>query len=246
VPSGARKVVSALKNGDILLLVGQLSRNDLDFARFFYAGRVIYIAPGEEFAFSKALWGDGGFPLIFFMQGALIDYYTWRDFTNDFQMAQNYYVAGQTMRVSSERLSASQYESTEGFAHRLGISAAQLRITHHPLTEQLAFEEGDRSLKTHLAVERSSQLIKEFKASLSDFRCSLCGFDFENIYGEMGRAFVEAHHSVPLAQLGRQTSTFGDLIAVCSNCHRMLHRNWPAHTVEAVKAALSLSRSKGK
>jgi predicted HNH restriction endonuclease len=47
---------------------------------------------------------------------------------------------------------------------------------------------------------RYSQLIKKFKASLSDFRCSLCGFDSEEIFWEMGRAFVEAHHGVPLAQ----------------------------------------------
>lgn len=37
------------------------------------------------------------------------------------------------------------------------------------------------------------------KRTLSDLHCSVCGFDFEQVYGEIGRDFIEAHHTKPVA-----------------------------------------------
>jgi predicted HNH restriction endonuclease len=45
------------------------------------------------------------------------------------------------------------------------------------------------------------------------------------MYGKLGRTFAEAHHRVPLSQLkGKVLTELKDLVTVCSNCHRMLHR----------------------
>lgn len=52
-----------------------------------------------------------------------------------------------------------------------------------------------------------------------------CGFDFEMVYGELGRGYAEVHHIVALRELDPGTiTTLDDLIVVCSNCHRMIHR----------------------
>ncbi|MCE5247833.1 HNH endonuclease [bacterium] len=57
-------------------------------------------------------------------------------------------------------------------------------------------------------------------------RCSICGFSFESVYGKLGRGFIECHHVVPLAQsAGSRKTSLEDLVLVCSNCHRMLHRD---------------------
>lgn len=57
-------------------------------------------------------------------------------------------------------------------------------------------------------------------------KCNICGFDFEVTYGELGKAFIEVHHIKPLATLDSEVTIDPntDLICVCSNCHRMLHR----------------------
>jgi len=48
---------------------------------------------------------------------------------------------------------------------------------------------------------------------------------FEEVYGEIGKDFAEAHHIAPLAKLdGPKSVTVDDLITVCANCHRMLHK----------------------
>lgn len=57
--------------------------------------------------------------------------------------------------------------------------------------------------------------------------CEACGLNFEDMYGERGKDFIEVHHNKPLSQLGGEVeiNPAKDLNCVCSNCHRMIHRN---------------------
>lgn len=99
--------------------------------------------------------------------------------------------------------------------------------------------EGRQLLKRHVTKERSRRLIKAFKAQLIDFSCTVCGFSFEHTYGNLGVGFVEAHHTVPIGALTVQTKiSVSDLVPVCSNCHRMLHRSNPPLTVSDLKMKL--------
>ena len=63
-------------------------------------------------------------------------------------------------------------------------------------------------------------------AKLRDgYRCRVCEFSFPEMYGRLGEGFAEAHHTVPLSVLTPNTPIRqDDLITVCANCHRMLHR----------------------
>lgn len=87
-------------------------------------------------------------------------------------------------------------------------------------------DEGAASLKTHLRRERSRKLVNQFKRNLKSFTCCICTFDFSQRYGQVGQGFIEAHHVVPVAKLKPGSKTrIDDLVPVCSNCHRMLHRS---------------------
>jgi 5-methylcytosine-specific restriction protein A len=57
-------------------------------------------------------------------------------------------------------------------------------------------------------------------------KCSVCGFDFEKVYGKRGIGFIEVHHVTPLSELSSEiiVNPATDLMPVCSNCHRMIHR----------------------
>ncbi|MEK5063707.1 HNH endonuclease [Cytobacillus sp. FSL R5-0596] len=62
---------------------------------------------------------------------------------------------------------------------------------------------------------------------LHGFCCKVCDFNFEKAYGERGKEFIEVHHIKPLHTLGGKQEFFDprtDLIPVCSNCHRIIHR----------------------
>jgi predicted HNH restriction endonuclease len=109
-----------------------------------------------------------------------------------------------------------------------------------PVEELIETEEGRRILRLHLVSERSFALVRNFKRTLSDLHCSVCGFDFEEVYGEIGRDFIEAHHTKPVANLEEnERVTVKDLLPVCSNCHRMLHRRVPLLTSDELKAHLA-------
>lgn len=58
------------------------------------------------------------------------------------------------------------------------------------------------------------------------YTCKSCGFDFEKVYGELGKEFIEVHHIKPLYTLEKEVeiNPETDLIPLCSNCHRMIHR----------------------
>lgn len=79
-------------------------------------------------------------------------------------------------------------------------------------------------------------------------KCSVCGMDFEKMYGEIGRGFIHVHHIVPISSIGEeyQIDPIKDLIPVCPNCHAMLHHgdNGRVLTIEELKWAIDSKRIK--
>lgn len=58
------------------------------------------------------------------------------------------------------------------------------------------------------------------------YKCQVCGMDFEDSYGKIGRAFIEVHHLKPIASTDEEHVLDPEegLIPLCSNCHSMIHR----------------------
>lgn len=56
--------------------------------------------------------------------------------------------------------------------------------------------------------------------------CFACGFNFEKVYGELGKDFIEVHHIIPLSTINEpvEVNPETDLVPLCANCHRMAHR----------------------
>ena len=62
----------------------------------------------------------------------------------------------------------------------------------------------------------------------SGYKCYICGFDFEKTYGEIGKGFLEVHHTKPLATYDDEHPIpQSELCALCSNCHSIVHRRRP-------------------
>ena len=79
-----------------------------------------------------------------------------------------------------------------------------------------------------------------------DLRCACCGFDFYSTYGDVGKGFIEAHHTKPISELhenGEKTK-IEDLALVCANCHRMLHRKRPWLKMDNMTQLLNMTRLK--
>ncbi len=75
--------------------------------------------------------------------------------------------------------------------------------------------------------------------------CVICNFNFELVFGALGRGFIHVHHLKPLAEVGEEyeLDPISDLRPVCPNCHAMLHRKRPAISISELKALLKIDGS---
>lgn len=76
---------------------------------------------------------------------------------------------------------------------------------------------------------------------LKGSKCLVCGKDFEETYGEIGKGFIHVHHIVPISSIGKEykLDPVKDLVPVCPNCHYMLHRKPDGvYTIEELKAII--------
>ncbi len=100
-----------------------------------------------------------------------------------------------------------------------------------------ALLEDLRKFRQHKRIERNARLAKEAKRILG-YTCSLCGFNFEKTYGDIGHNYIEAHHLTPISELkGKKVllDPAKDFAVLCANCHRMIHRCDAPHDVAGFK-----------
>jgi hypothetical protein len=101
--------------------------------------------------------------------------------------------------------------------------------------ENIIIQEGLKRITEHAVYERSKMLrdyaVRHFTVN-NRISCSCCSFNFSDFYGpEVGSSFIEIHHVKPIFQYDNDNlvRTIGqavqNLTPVCSNCHRMIHRN---------------------
>ena len=96
--------------------------------------------------------------------------------------------------------------------------------------------EGSKKQITVNAYERSSQARQKCIEHYG-IKCTICSFDFEKTYGEIGQNFIHVHHVKPLSEIDEKykINPIEDLRPVCPNCHAMLHKRKPAYSIEEIQ-----------
>jgi 5-methylcytosine-specific restriction protein A len=100
--------------------------------------------------------------------------------------------------------------------------------------------EGQVLSRVHRFRERDRTLVAKKKTKYlnenSKLICQGCSFDFELKYGSRGKDYIECHHTKPVSELevGEKTK-LSDLVLLCSNCHRIVHRKKPWLSIDELK-----------
>ena len=137
-----------------------------------------------------------------------------------------------------ENLDSIKYLTASGFDYS-DVRNYFGRFADHPNIKQIPFteiiSEGGLLLKSSYVRQRSQKLrdaAMEFFTKDGVIRCECCGFEFKEVYGEnYGASCIEIHHLKPLFSYkdGNIKATienaFKNLMPVCPNCHRVIHRN---------------------
>lgn len=97
-------------------------------------------------------------------------------------------------------------------------------------------KEGEK-IEREINVYKRNRELRDHVAQKSNYRCQVCGKKLTETYGEFGANLIHVHHQIPLAsRKGRPTKTkVEDLIAVCPNCHAVLHNMEKYPTVNTTK-----------
>lgn len=102
--------------------------------------------------------------------------------------------------------------------------------------ENIVIQEGLKKVTEQVAFKRSQTLrtfaIEYYKKN-DRISCYCCSFNFEDFYGpKIGKDFIEIHHTKPIFKYEDEDientlkNAVKNLTPVCSNCHRMIHKNW--------------------
>lgn len=71
-------------------------------------------------------------------------------------------------------------------------------------------------------------------------KCSVCEFDFEQTYGDLGAGFIHVHHLTLISSIGEEyhIDPIKDLRPVCPNCHAMLHKRKKPLSIEELRTLM--------
>ena len=135
--------------------------------------------------------------------------------------------------------------------------AGGLSISEEIASELFTFTQGDGKFHFQPSTKDEIRLYSEGKAKkltcktydrnpaarqacieYYGYSCTVCGFNFEKVYGQLGAKYIEVHHVKPISEIGEEYSInpVKDLRPVCANCHRILHKTRPPLSTEELKA----------
>ena len=248
VPDGASSAIGALAEGDVfLLMISHADRGPIP------ALGVLKVYVPQRFPdLSKALWGEKGFPYIFFFQTQPLDL-TWPELRYELGYSETYKgPIGQVQRISEDRIAhaggpAAFWKwllgyATDSEAIEYSIEPTLGRISEPSgETEEAAvLREHDAILTTSIQDEpeltdnaapsvalvrrtpRSEAFRRDVRA-LYQGRCAICALGVE---GPKGEPEVQSAHIYPRSRNGKDDLRNG--ISLCRLHHWALDIGWIA------------------
>lgn len=82
--------------------------------------------------------------------------------------------------------------------NEFGISGSEVKLPEEFNGDTKEYIEGARRQITVNAYERNAKA-RELCIKAHGWYCHVCEFDFESIYGELGKGYIHVHHVEPLA-----------------------------------------------
>jgi 5-methylcytosine-specific restriction protein A len=120
------------------------------------------------------------------------------------------------------------------------------RVDHEDFSPEIRTEGAKKSYKATRYERNPRNRLEAIR--IHGTSCSVCGLNFGEKYGDWGEGFIEIHHINPLAleDIEQEVNPETDLVPVCANCHRMIHRHGKVLSIEEAKSILKRYELKPK
>jgi len=121
----------------------------------------------------------------------------------------------------------------EYFAFQIDYYTDESEVLNSHIAESLLederYTEGEKRLATHYITERNAKVVKKAKEQFAiehagQLFCDICEMNYEEVYGVIGKGYIEAHHKNQLSISGITDTQTEDLALLCASCHRMIHK----------------------
>lgn len=124
------------------------------------------------------------------------------------------------------------------WCHACDVGALDV-MSADEIQDPAGLPEGAKKHVWVVTYERSAKARNECIAHYGT-SCYVCGFSFENRYGQVASGYIHVHHLIPLHKIG---STYvvdpkADLRPICPNCHAVVHMGGKVRSLDEVKAML--------
>lgn len=123
------------------------------------------------------------------------------------------------------------------------------KIRHNPFVladneTQKTYTEGTPNQVTLTKYERNpfarKKCIEHYGLS-----CIICGFNFEKVFGQIGKDFIHVHHLQQIATVGKthEIDPIKNLRPVCPNCHSIIHKRKTPFTIDEMIEILNQNKN---
>lgn len=159
---------------------------------------------------------------------------------NDAQLQQDWTVAAElkisaTRKVSDPRAQENIEETVHLIMAPLVAAIAELIGYEEEIIPQFVDSNIEGEIKKSLSSRRErSRRNRLLCLSVHGERCKICGFTTSKVYGKEITSIIEVHHIEPLADIQepKPYNPKTDLIPLCPNCHRAIHKRIPPYHPE--------------
>jgi 5-methylcytosine-specific restriction protein A len=130
-------------------------------------------------------------------------------------------------------------ELVEALSDKYGLNRTEQNITKELMNIEQEYHEGNLKETFSIRYERDPNARKACLKHYG-YSCQICGFDFEKVYGPVGKGIINVHHIVPISEIKKEykIDPVKDLIPICPNCHALIHSRREMFTIEEIKSFL--------
>ena len=112
------------------------------------------------------------------------------------------------------------------------------------IAEEIIYREGQRYSIPSTVIERNPDARAKCLAHYG-YQCTVCGFDFKAVYGDIGDNFIHVHHRVDISTKDGEyiVDPIKDLVPICPNCHAMVHKVKPSMEIEKLMMIINENKN---
>lgn len=118
--------------------------------------------------------------------------------------------------------------------------AADMEVYPDEMEEGPRFVEG-AARRVYVNVYERDPRARAACIAYYGYDCSVCGFNFEKAFGDIGKEFVHVHHLAPPSKIRKsyEIDPIAALRPLCANCHAMIHKRDPAYSIDELRAIIA-------